>query len=133
MLGTALLSGRGRGCALTPPTATAAMAATGSRGALGSERLVCRARLALALGVVPVALVAVRLMAADTPGVVAARAAAVAAACGPILAGATAKAQRTTKGKPRDDVGAGTTSKDEDGKASGEEKKKQRKKFLGIF
>ena len=55
------------------------------------------------------------------------------AACGPILAGATAKAQRTTKGKPRDDVGAGTTSKDEDGKASGEEKKKQRKKFLGIF
>jgi uncharacterized protein involved in outer membrane biogenesis len=55
------------------------------------------------------------------------------AACGPILAGATAKAQRTTKGKPRDDVGQGTTSKDEDGKASGEEKKTQRKKFLGIF
>ncbi|MFV0622892.1 AsmA family protein [Sphingomonas sp. ac-8] len=56
-----------------------------------------------------------------------------AAACGPVLAGATAKAQRTTKGKPRDDVGQGTTSKEEDGKASGEEKKTQRKKFLGIF
>jgi uncharacterized protein involved in outer membrane biogenesis len=55
------------------------------------------------------------------------------AACGPVLAGATAQAQRTTKGKPRDDVGQGTTAKDEDGKGSGEEKKKQRKKFLGIF
>lgn len=29
------------------------------------------------------------------------------AACGPVLAGATAAAQRTTKGKPRDDVGRG--------------------------
>ena len=38
------------------------------------------------------------------------------AACGPVLAGASAAAQRTSKGKPRDDVGTGTTSKDEDGK-----------------
>ncbi len=45
-----------------------------------------------------------------------------AAACGPVLSGATAAAQRTTKGKPRDDVGNGTPSKD--GK---------RKKFLGVF
>jgi len=38
------------------------------------------------------------------------------AACGPVLAGANAAAQRTTKGKPRDDVGKGTPSKREDGK-----------------
>ncbi len=44
-----------------------------------------------------------------------------AAACGPVLAGANAAAQRTTKGKPREDVGNGTP-----GKA-------KRKKFLGIF
>ncbi len=54
-------------------------------------------------------------------------------ACGPVLAGATAAAQRTTKGQPRDDVGHGTTAKAEDGKASAAEKKGQRKKFLGIF
>ncbi len=50
------------------------------------------------------------------------------AACGPVLAGATASAQRTTKGEPRDDVGHGTTSKAEDGK-----REPKRKKFLGIF
>ena len=55
------------------------------------------------------------------------------AACGPVLAGATAAAQRTTKGEKRDDVGRGTTAKAEDGKRSGDEKKDQRKKFLGIF
>jgi len=55
------------------------------------------------------------------------------AACGPVLSGATAKAQRTTKGQPRDDVGHGTTAKDEDGKKTNGEKKSQRKKFLGIF
>jgi hypothetical protein len=33
------------------------------------------------------------------------------AQCGPVLSGATARAQRTTKGKPRDDVGKGTPSK----------------------
>ncbi|MGU3316510.1 AsmA family protein [Sphingomonas sp. M6A6_1c] len=55
------------------------------------------------------------------------------AACGPVLSGATAAAQRTTKGQPRDDVGHGTTAKDEDGKKTSGEKKSQRKKFLGIF
>ncbi len=55
------------------------------------------------------------------------------AACGPILSGATAKAQRTTKGQPRDDVGHGTTAKEGDGRTSAGEKKEQRKKFLGIF
>ena len=55
------------------------------------------------------------------------------AACGPVLAGATAAAQRTTKGDKRDDVGRGTTAKAENGKASGDEKKTQKKKFLGIF
>src|SRR3546814_15690657 len=56
-----------------------------------------------------------------------------AAQCGPVLAGATAAAQRTSKGKPRDDVGKGTTAKSEDGKQSADGQKKQRKKFLGIF
>ena len=46
------------------------------------------------------------------------------AACGPVLGGATAAAQRTRGGEKRDDVGRGTTSKEEGGK---------RKKFLGIF
>ena len=54
-------------------------------------------------------------------------------ACGPVLAGATAKAQRTTKGAPRDDVGRGTTATSEDGSRAKGEKKAQRKKFLGIF
>ena len=55
------------------------------------------------------------------------------AACGPVLAGATASAQRTKSGKPRDDVGRGTTAKDEAGKGSAKEKREQKKKFLGIF
>jgi uncharacterized protein involved in outer membrane biogenesis len=55
------------------------------------------------------------------------------AQCGPVLAGARASAQRTTKGDARDDVGKGTTAKSEDGKHTIEGKKKQRKKFLGIF
>ncbi len=55
------------------------------------------------------------------------------AACGPILAGATARAQRTKSGEPRDDVGRGTTAKAEDGKSNRGERKEQRKKFLGIF
>ena len=50
-----------------------------------------------------------------------------------MLAGATAKAQRTSKGQPRDDVGKGTTAKSEDGQQSNDGKKEQRKKFLGIF
>jgi uncharacterized protein involved in outer membrane biogenesis len=56
-----------------------------------------------------------------------------AAACGPVLAGATASAQRTRGGKPRDDVGHGTTATAEIGKKSSGERKEQRKKFLGIF
>jgi len=56
-----------------------------------------------------------------------------AAACGPILAGARASAQRTRDGESRDDVGRGTTAKAEDGKRSKGERKDQRKKFLGIF
>lgn len=56
-----------------------------------------------------------------------------ATACGPVLAGATARAQRTTKGAPRDDVGHGTTATAEDGKRSKDERRAQKKKFLGIF
>ncbi len=55
------------------------------------------------------------------------------AACGPILAGATARAQRTKDGEVRDDVGRGTTAKAEDGRSNRGERKEQRKKFLGIF
>ncbi|URW75610.1 AsmA family protein [Sphingomonas donggukensis] len=53
--------------------------------------------------------------------------------CGPVLSGAGARAQRTTKGEARDDVGRGTTAKSEDGSRSKGERKEQRKKFLGIF
>ncbi len=56
-----------------------------------------------------------------------------AAACGPVLAGATASHQLTDKGKPRDDVGHGTTAKEKNGDASAGEKKDQKKKFLGVF
>ncbi len=56
-----------------------------------------------------------------------------AADCGPVLAGASARGQRDAKGRPRDDVGRGTTAKSESGKRSGEERKQQRKKFLGVF
>jgi len=56
-----------------------------------------------------------------------------AAKCGPVLAGAPASAQRTKGGKPRDDVGNGTTAKSENGKAAPGEKREQRKKFLGLF
>lgn len=56
-----------------------------------------------------------------------------AADCGPVLAGASARAQRTTKGQARDDVGRGTTAKSEDGDRTRGERKEQRKKFLGIF
>ena len=56
-----------------------------------------------------------------------------AASCGPVLSGATAAAQRTKGGEPRDDVGKGTTAKSESGQRSPEARKKQRKKFLWIF
>ena len=55
------------------------------------------------------------------------------ASCAPILAGANAKAQRTTKGEASDDVGRGTTAKSEDGSREKGERREQRKKFLGIF
>ncbi len=55
------------------------------------------------------------------------------AACGPVLAGARATAQREKDGDRRDDVGRGTTAKSEDGSRSRESRKEQRKKFLGIF
>lgn len=53
--------------------------------------------------------------------------------CGPVLAGARAASQRTIKGKPRDDVGKGTTATKESGKRDKKEEKSQKKKFLGIF
>ena len=56
-----------------------------------------------------------------------------AAACGPVLSGATATAQRTRGGAPRDDVGKGTTAKSQSGKTDKTEQKSQEKKFLGIF
>lgn len=56
-----------------------------------------------------------------------------AADCGPVLAGASAHRQRDTKGRPREDVGRGTTAKSESGRQSDREKRKQRKRFLGIF
>ncbi len=56
-----------------------------------------------------------------------------AADCGPVLAGASARRQRDTKGRARDDVGKGTTAKSESGRQSKSEKRKQRKRFLGIF
>lgn len=56
-----------------------------------------------------------------------------AADCGPVLAGASARRQRDTKGRPRADVGRGTTAKSESGRQSEGEKRKQRKRFLGIF
>jgi uncharacterized protein involved in outer membrane biogenesis len=56
-----------------------------------------------------------------------------AADCGPVLTGATANSQRDAKGRPRSDVGRGTTAKSESGKTNPGEVKQQRKKFLGIF
>lgn len=55
------------------------------------------------------------------------------AACGPVLAGARASAQREKDGDRRDDVGRGTTAKSESGNRSRAARKEQRKKFLGIF
>ena len=90
-----------------------------------SPELVSRAGAALALGVVgtPIASLLAFVDTGDAKG----------AACGPILAGASAQGQRTKRGNPRDDVGRGTTAKDEKGEGSKGEQKKQEKKFLGIF
>jgi len=68
-----------------------------------SPQLLSRAGAAIGLGVVasPVAAILAFVDVGDAKS----------AACGPILSGAAATAQRTTKGKPRDDVGHGTTAK----------------------
>jgi uncharacterized protein involved in outer membrane biogenesis len=86
-----------------------------------SPELVGRAGLALGLSLVatPVAGVLAFVDVGDAE----------ATACGPVLRGATATQQRTTKGEAREDVGKGTTATSESGKPE----KKQRKKFLGIF
>ena len=90
-----------------------------------SPELLTRGGAALALGVVgtPIASLLAFVDTGDAKG----------AACGPILAGASAQGQRTKRGNPRDDVGRGTTAKDEKGEGSKGEQKKQDKKFLGIF
>lgn len=90
-----------------------------------SPELAARSGAALGLAVVGTPLAAVIAFAdvGDAKG----------AACGPILSGANAVAQRTKRGNPRDDVGQGTTAKDENGKGSKSEQKRQDKKFLGIF
>lgn len=90
-----------------------------------SPQLIARAGTGLGLGVVasPFAAVLAFVDVGDAKS----------AACGPILAGAHASAQRTRGGKPRDDVGHGTTAKAEDGKISAEKAGKQKRKFLGIF
>ena len=85
-----------------------------------SPQLLERGGAAVALGVVASPLAAV--LAFVDPGD------AKAAACGPVLAGAHANQQRTTKGDPRKDVG--TTSDNHDKAKSGDAPKK---KFLGIF
>ncbi|MES2986875.1 MAG: AsmA family protein [Pseudomonadota bacterium] len=90
-----------------------------------SPELLARAGVGLGLGVVasPLAAIIAFVDVGDAK----------AADCGPVLAGASARAQRDDKGRARDDVGKGTTAKAESGKQSGAEKKQQRKKFLGIF
>ena len=90
-----------------------------------SSELVARAGIGLGLGVVasPLAAIITFVDVGDAK----------AADCGPVLAGASARRQRDTKGRPREDVGKGTTAKSESGRQSGTEKRKQRKRFLGIF
>jgi len=68
-----------------------------------SPQLIARAGVGLGLGVFasPLASILAFIDVGDAKG----------AQCGPVLAGASARAQRTTKGKPRDDVGHGTTAK----------------------
>lgn len=79
-----------------------------------SPELVGRAGLGLGLGIAATPLAG--LLAFVDPGD------AKAAACGPVLAGAKASAQRTRKGQPRDDVGPQPPRPEA-----------KRKKFLGIF
>lgn len=67
-----------------------------------SPELVSRAGVALGLGLAasPLAAILAFVDVGDAKS----------AACGPVLTGATARAQRTSTGKPRDDVGRGTPS-----------------------
>ena len=83
-----------------------------------TPQLLTRGGAAIALGVVATPLAAV--LAFVDPGD------AKAAACGPVLAGETAAAQRTTKGAPRKDVGNSIGNHDK-------AEKPEKKKFLGIF
>jgi uncharacterized protein involved in outer membrane biogenesis len=78
-----------------------------------SEELLSRAGAGIGLGLVasPLAAVLAFVDVGDAKS----------AQCGPILSGATAAGQKTTKGERRDDVGRGTTNKE------------PKKKFLGIF
>jgi hypothetical protein len=93
----------------------------GIRGYLGAPRLALASRpLALRAGVgVALGIVAppAALLAFVDPGL------AKSAACGPVLGGAAASAQRTSNGDRRGDVGAGTAST----------AAKPRRKFLGLF
>ncbi|MEC3950944.1 AsmA family protein [Sphingobium sp. HWE2-09] len=93
--------------------------------AVVSPELMTRGGAALALGIVgtPIASLLAFVDPGDAKG----------AACGPVLAGASAQGQRTKGGQPRDDVGRGTTAKDEKGRGNAGEQKRQEKKFLGIF
>ncbi|WP_238474016.1 AsmA family protein [Altericroceibacterium spongiae] len=52
-----------------------------------------------------------------------------AAQCEPVLSGARASAQKTEDGKPRDDVGNGSTAKSESGEQSDASKEQQRQTF----
>ena len=83
-----------------------------------TPQLLTRAGASIALGIVASPLAAV--LAFVDPGD------AKSAACGPVLAGATANAQRTTKGDPRKDLG----TKSDNREKAAEPKKK---KILGIF
>ncbi len=78
-----------------------------------TPQLLSRGGAAVALGVVasPVAAMLAFVDPGDAKG----------ASCGPVLSGARADAQRTTKGEPRKDVGAGKPAEP------------KKKKFLGIF
>ena len=82
-----------------------------------SPQLLARGGAAVALGIVATPIGA--LLAFVDPGD------AKAAQCGPVLAGATAAAQRTTKGDARKDVGSG--------KSRDVQQQKEHKKVLGIF
>ena len=90
-----------------------------------SQQLMARAGVGLGLALVasPLAAVLAFVDVGDAKG----------AACGPVLAGATAAAQRDTRGRPRDDVGRGTTATAENGDRSRDDRRRQRKRFLGIF